>query len=280
MIEKYYFHQSDQTDLNIYRCGIQECKPGYTWGPGIRDHFIVHYILDGTGMFSNGKIQKKLFPGDGFVVFPDCLVTYSADPENPWTYSWVGFHGLKAETFLNKAGIYRESPFFTYNADNRLRDCLSDMISEARRNTVSELMLLGHLYIFLSILIQNNHKTLQNTSRYMNQEKYVKKVIEFISKNYSEKISISEIARSIGLDRSYLYIIFKKTMKMSPQEYLINYRIERAVSLLRNPDLTIGDVARSVGYEDRLQFSKIFKKVKGISPNQFRKMQNSEPQKN
>jgi len=270
MTEKYYFHQSDQTDLNVYRCGMEECRPGYTWGPGIRDHFIVHYILDGTGTFSDGKIQRKLYPGDGFVVFPDCLVTYSADTENPWTYSWVGFQGLKAESFLNRAGIYRESPFFTYNADNRLKKCLYSMISEARRDASSELMLLGHLYIFLSLLIQNSQEKSQNATKNMNQEKYVKKVIEFITRNYSEKISIAEIARNIGLDRSYLYVIFKKAMKMSPQEFLIKYRIERAVNLLNNPELTIGDVARSVGYEDSLQFSKIFRKTKGVSPNRFR----------
>ncbi|HEY8422506.1 MAG TPA: AraC family transcriptional regulator [Thermoclostridium sp.] len=277
MLEKYYFHQSDQTDLNVYRCGIEECRPGYAWGPGIRDHFIVHYVLNGTGTFSDGKIQRNLYPGDGFVVFPNCLVTYTADSGNPWTYSWVGFQGLKAEHFLNKAGIYRESPFFTYKTDNKLKDCLSGMISEARLNTSSELMLLGYLYIFLSLLIQNNQKTSPDLTKFVNQEKYVKKVIDFISKNYSGKISISEIAFNIGLDRSYLYVIFKKIMKMSPQEFLINYRIERAVNLLHNSNLTIGDISRSVGYEDPLQFSKIFKKVKGMSPNQFRqKLINSE----
>lgn len=274
MLEKYYFNQSDQTDLNVYRCGIQECKSGYVWGPGIRDHFIVHYILSGTGIFSDGKTKKKLFQGDGFVVFPNCLVTYAADSENPWAYSWVGFQGLKAESFLNKAGIYRESPFFTYKTDNKLKDCLGNMISEARLNTSSELMLLGHLYIFLSLLIKNNQKTSSYETKFLNQEKYVKRVIEFISKNYSGKISISEIASIIGLDRSYLYVIFKKIMKISPQEFLINYRIERAIDLMQNPDLTIGDISRSVGYEDPLQFSKIFKKVKGISPNQFRQKLN------
>lgn len=270
MLEKYYFHRSDQTDLNVYRCGIQDCKPGYSWGPGIRDHFIVHYILSGTGTFSDGRITKTLHPGDGFVIFPNCLVTYAADSEDPWTYSWVGFQGLKAESFLYKAGICRESPFFTYTADNRLRDCLENMISDARSNSSSELMILGHLYIFLSLLIQNSQKTSSYVSRPMNQEKYVKRVVEFISKNYSENISITEIASVIGIDRSYLYVIFKKFMQMSPQEYLINYRIERAVDLMQNFSLTIGDISRSVGYEDPLQFSKIFKKIKGMSPTQFR----------
>lgn len=270
MLEKYYFNQSDQTDLNVYRCGIEECKPGYVWGPGLRDHFIVHYILNGTGSFCDGKITRNLSQGDGFVVFPNRLVTYAADYKNPWTYSWVGFQGLKAESFLNKAGIYNESPFFTYKTDNKLKDCLGNMISDARLNTSSELMLLGHLYIFVALLIQNRQNNSSHTYRTLNQEKYVKKVIEFISKNYSGKISISDIASGIGLDRSYLYVIFKKLMNMSPQNFLINFRIDRAVDLMRNSELTIGDIARSVGYEDPLQFSKIFKKIKGVSPSQFR----------
>lgn len=270
MTEKFYFHQSDQTDLNVYRCGIQECKPGYTWGPGIRDLFIVHYVLTGEGTFSDGKNSKKLYAGDGFVVFPDCLVTYSADMKNPWTYSWVGFQGIKAEAFLNRAGIYREMPFFTYNSDHKLKDCLVAMISDARLNPASELTILGHLYIFLSLLIKNGRKNSTGAAGNMSREKYVQKIIEFISKNYAERISISEIARNIGIDRSYMYVIFKKIMKMSPQEFLINYRIERAANLLRNSDLTIGDIARSVGYEDSFQFSKIFRKIKGVSPTRFR----------
>ncbi|HZK25999.1 MAG TPA: AraC family transcriptional regulator [Thermoclostridium sp.] len=270
MLEKYYFDQSDQTDLNVYRCGVEKCKPDYSWGPGLRDHFIVHYILNGCGTFYDGKTTRKLVQGDGFVIFPNRLVTYTASSSDPWTYSWVGFQGLKAESFLNKANIDIELPFFTYKEDDKLKDCLSNMISVARLNTSSELMLLGHLYIFLSLLIQNNQEVPQHISKSFEQEKYVKKVIEFISKNYSGKISISDIASYIGLDRSYLYVIFKRLLNMSPQSFLISYRMDKAVDLMQNPELTIGDISRSVGYEDPFQFSKSFKKIKGASPSEFR----------
>lgn len=270
MLEKYYFDQSDQTDLNVYRCGIEKCKPEYSWGPGLRDHFIVHYILNGCGTFYDGKTTRKLDQGDGFVIFPNRLVTYTASSSDPWTYSWVGFQGLKAESFLNKANIDIELPFFTYKKDDKLKDCLSNMISVARLNTSSELMLLGHLYIFLSLLIQNNQEASRHISKSFEQEKYVKKVIEFISKNYSGKISISDIASYIGLDRSYLYVIFKRLLNMSPQSFLISYRMDKAVDLMQNPELTIGDISRSVGYEDPFQFSKSFKKIKGASPSEFR----------
>lgn len=269
MLEKYYFHRSDQTDLNVYRCGIEECKPLYTWGPGIRDHYIVHYILEGTGSFSDGTGFWKLGKGNGFVIFPGKLVTYTADSDEPWTYSWVGFHGLKAESLLKKAGISTESPVFSC-PDGKLVSCLNNMISDARLDTPAELMLLGHLYIFLSLLIQNNSGNPSQSSRSESHEKHVRKVIEFISKNYSGRISIGEIAANMNLDRSYLYSIFIKHMNMSPQDFLIRYRMDRAAEMMQNSGLSIGDIARSVGYEDPLQFSKMFKKTMGSSPRRFR----------
>ncbi len=271
MLEKYYFNQSDHTDLNVYRCGIEECRPGYTWGPGIRDHFIVHFIIKGSGTFFNGKTTYSLKKGDGFVIFPGSLVTYSADKYSPWTYSWVGFHGLKAESLLTKSGLSKASPSFTYSSDDKLENCLNSMLSDARLNTPSELMLLGHLYIFLSLLIQNSRNITPQASKFGSQEKYVRRAIEFISKNYSGKVSIRDIASNMAINRSYLYLVFMKHMNISPQDFLIRYRLERALELMRNPALSIGDIARSVGYDDTLRFSKIFKKEKGLSPSHFRK---------
>ena len=105
------------------------------------------------------------------------------------------------------------------------------------------------------------------------KEEHVKKALEYITMNYSRKISITEIARNVGLDRSYLYSLFSEYVNASPQEYLISFRMEKASDLMHAPTLAIGDIARSVGYEDPLMFSKAFKKIKGLSPREYRKMQ-------
>lgn len=102
------------------------------------------------------------------------------------------------------------------------------------------------------------------------QDVYVRKALELIRTNYSRPINVKMIAASLGLSRSYLTFLFKERLKIGPQAYLIQFRIERACDFLRNPLLSIGDVARSVGYQDPLAFSKIFKKVKGVSPSQYR----------
>lgn len=215
--------------------------------------------------------SHRLCAGDGFVIFPDQLVTYTADKDNPWTYSWVGFHGLKAESYLRKAGFSKERPIFRYDSDEKLSDCLNSMISCARISIPSELMLLGYLYIFLSLLIDNGRRENTQHPGSDNNDKYIRRAIEFISKNYSNEISIQDLASRLGIDRSFLYTVFIKHLNMSPQDFLIRFRIDRAVELMENTSLSIGDISRSVGYDDPLHFSKIFKKKKGISPSLFRK---------
>ncbi|WP_235338446.1 helix-turn-helix transcriptional regulator [Paenibacillus wulumuqiensis] len=93
---------------------------------------------------------------------------------------------------------------------------------------------------------------------------------DFIEMNFSQKITVEDIAHFIGLNRSYLCSLFTKTTKGSIQDYLIRYRMEMAAKMLVNTDLTIGNIARSVGYADPLLFSKIFKRIKGMSPKAYR----------
>ncbi|KAF6617935.1 helix-turn-helix transcriptional regulator, partial [Paenibacillus sp. EKM208P] len=84
-------------------------------------------------------------------------------------------------------------------------------------------------------------------------------------------ITVSDIAKYISIDRSYLHRLFKQQLNKSPQEFLLHLRIEKSCSLLRNTSLKIGDIARSVGYKDVLLFSKMFKTVNKVTPSEYRK---------
>jgi AraC-like DNA-binding protein len=86
------------------------------------------------------------------------------------------------------------------------------------------------------------------------------------------RLTIEEIADYVGLDRNYLGSIFKKHLNTTMQEFLIDFRMKKACGLLKNEDITIADVVRSVGYQDQLQFSKVFKSRKTLSLLNYRNM--------
>ena len=273
MLEKIYFDKPNNTDLNMYRCGMEDCSPGHSWGPAVRDHYIIHYVLDGKGIFQAGEKVYSLGKGDGFLISPSNIIFYKADLEYPWSYCWVGFHGLKAEAYLKQAGLTSENPVFRHEKDDIIKEYFDKMLSARDLARNREIYMLGYLHLFLSQLIENAPADKPADGSKQRKELYVKKAVEFIQMNYARKISIAEVSRSIGLDRSYLYSIFEEHLNISPQEFLTAFRMNKACELMQNISLSIGDVSRSVGYEDQLVFSKAFKKVKGLPPREYRRRQ-------
>lgn len=264
-------HRLNHTDLNMYQCGTQKCEPGHYYGPAVRDHYLIHFIFNGKGRFCIGDRTYHLERNQGFLICPDTVTYYQADMNEPWLYSWVGFHGIKAGVYLKNAGFTMENPIFTCENDNFIESCFSQMIAAKSLQRGREIRLLGLLYLFLSQLMERNGKESFSDHPENRKENYIKKTIEYISMNYSRRISISEIAQYIGLDRSYLGSIFREQLDTSLQDFLMNYRVDKACELMKNESLSIGDISRSVGYEDPLLFSKIFKKLKQKPPREFRK---------
>jgi AraC-like DNA-binding protein len=277
MKDIHFLKEPFSTDLTLYHCGIERCQPRHYFGPAVRDHYLLHYILAGSGFFAVNSQRYYLKKGQGFLIYPEIVTYYEADGEDPWHYVWVGFNGLKAETHLDAAGFSPENPILTKRVGNKLDDYLLTLVQTAEEhndkgdNYGKTLHLQGLLYLLISEMIENRAPNRGPLTNGDIQDVYIRKALEFIKNNYSRHINVQMIAESLSLSRSYLAVLFKERLKIGPRDYLLHFRVERACDLLRNPLLSIGDVARSVGYDDPLAFSKMFKKVKGLSPSQFRK---------
>lgn len=254
------------TDLMMYQCGYEACESSHAFGPAVRDHFLIHYILRGKGSFHRNNKIYTLEKGQGFLICPDVITFYEADANDPWTYAWVGFHGLKAAGYLEAAGLTQDTPILVPKNADYIIHCFEEMLKTQELKIGRELRLLGILYTLLSELIETNTYTLSQSTRRDRKEDYIQAAIQYIEMNYSRKITVKELAHHINLDRSYLCYLFKELLSKSPQQFLIDYRINRAMELMHNPLLTLGDIARSVGYSDVLSFSKAFSKVKGMAP--------------
>jgi len=255
-------------DSIVYQCGMEKCKPSYSYGPAVRDHYLIHFILEGRGKFYvNGKsylIEKN----QGFLICPNIITYYEADYDNPWVYTWVGFNGIKAEEYLKLANLSFDNPVFHVKETEFIKQCLYNMRQAINLKFGRELRMQGLLLLFLSQLIEESDKEVVVKEDF--KKVYIKKTLQFIEMNYNRKITIEEMADNIGINKNYFSNLFKEFTKMTPQQCLIRFRINKACELLENESLTISDVSRSVGYNDPLGFSKIFKKEKNISPKKYR----------
>lgn len=98
----------------------------------------------------------------------------------------------------------------------------------------------------------------------------VKKVKELISKNYYNEINVEAISKLFFISVPYLSKIFKSETGENLNEYITNFRIEEAKKLLKNDNNSIPQIAQSVGFPDHVYFYKVFKKITGVTPGEFR----------
>ena len=102
-------------------------------------------------------------------------------------------------------------------------------------------------------------------------QNYIKQAKKIIHTQYGNPLKISEIAKKLNLNRSYLYKIFKEETDYSLKDYLIQIRMKKSADLLTSTTFHISEIANAVGFPDALAFSKAFKKYYGISPKQYQK---------
>ena len=258
-------------DIKLYYCGTGDCESNFSWGPGIKDHYKLHYIHSGHGIFKSGDTTYHLSKGEGFLICPNTIVSYKPDKDSPFNYSWVAFHGVNAETYLNRANLNESNPVFKCNQEDHISKCFQAIFDSTKCEKSMDLKSLSAFYDLLSILIEevNVNNPYKNSNK--RQEFYIKQAIEFIYTNYSRKINIVEIAAYVGISRKYLCQLFSNILNVSPQNYLINFRLQKACDLLTSSSLSINEISNSIGYLDQFLFSKVFKKLKGLPPREYRK---------
>ncbi|WP_258881468.1 AraC family transcriptional regulator [Paenibacillus sp. sptzw28] len=258
----------DDPDLYLQYWGKEDCVPGHAVGPGVRDLYKVHFIHKGRGILRIGERTYSLSPGQAFLIYPHVVTYYEADGEHPWTYSWIAFYGTEVAAALSRTRLSPENPVFPM--DLKAMPGTYDQLTEALdRKGNRDFRFKAIMYDFLCALVEAVPASENGRLSPKKPDMYVHQCMEYFHAHYSENISVRQLAASLGLDRKYLSAIFKEALSVPPQQYLLNYRMEKASELLAKGCYTVGEVARSVGYQDALLFSRMFKKVKGISPKHF-----------
>lgn len=254
--------------IAIYNSGMQQCPPGYTWGPGLRDHFLIHHVISGKGTYTVNGVVHQICAGDTFIIFPSTMVSYSADNEEPWEYCWVGFQGAQAKLLISQTPFTKSHPVAHFEKVESIQKLVTAIYQAVGDSNANELRAIGQLYLLLALLIESAGAPPipDNPS-----QEYVENAIRFIAHNFSQTVDTSDIADSVGISRSHLYRVFMKHLQIPPNEYLTRFRISQACELLKHSNLPISAIAASVGYDDQLYFSRVFKKTTGSPPSLYSK---------
>ncbi len=268
------FENDQAGSLYVNCCGCSRTESLHSFGPASKPHYLIHYVLDGRGVFRFHDKEYRLEAGYGFLIQPNELAFYQADEKEPWSYLWVGFGGSRAGTYLESMGLSARHPIFSCPRDQELYDIVRDMMEHNTFGIADDLRRNGQLGVFLSILAESAGVVAGDEEDKGNQ--YVKKAVSFIQSNYCNPIKVTDVANYVCINRSYLYTLFQSYLGMSPQKFLTTFRITKARELLDSTSYPIESIALSCGYRDALVFTKAFRAMKGISPSQYRRQSHRE----
>ncbi len=228
---------------------------------GRKDFHILYAESGSFRVFFEGKYQN-LHPGQYVLYYPGQRQEYHFSAKAPFVDCWVHFHGTSAYSILSdcslESGIYAApNPTETERQFHRLARALhpTSGATETKKNNLL-------LSVLCSLSAESNHADTPES---------VQKAVHYLHANYASSIEIAELAKVNNLSPSRFQHVFKTHMGTSPHQYLLSLRIEHAKELLSTDNLSVAAISTMVGFEDAFYFSRIFKKITGVSPSVFRK---------
>ena len=194
MKQSYKQSYTDNVELSIFNCGHEYCQPGHTWGPGVRDHYLIHLVVAGKGVYQVNGALHTLQEGDLFLAKPNQLITYAADETDPWEYYWVGFNGACANKLVQQTPFSDVHPVHHCKDPQTVREALYNIYLSRGPEPQCEALMTGYLYIFMAHLMKEAREAMPNVGSSSSQ--YVLAAIKYIQFNYSHDISIDDIAKA------------------------------------------------------------------------------------
>ena len=230
-------------DLNPLFFGYEICKKGYKYGPAIRKYTLIHYVVEGKGTFQKYGKKYTVNAGQAFLILPEEITTYVADEQEPWHYQWIAFDGALSKKFEELP------PVFSFPS------WVMSEILEQEDQPLREYHIASVLFRMYALLFDGKNA----------RNHYVRRVRDHIRALYMQPLRVERIAEELNLDRRYLSRLFKQKTGQTIQEYLISVRMEEAKQCLSN-GFSVEESAHLCGYDDASNFSKMFKRYYGISP--------------
>lgn len=277
-----YFHTPTRKEMDssvyITWAGHRICTPQHVVGPRILDNYKIILVTKGRGIFRQFDKEYDIEPGDIFILFPGVKHFYCADPNDPWEIMWVLFNGKLCEDIFSSINLTPGSSVIKGAVSHTIVKTMENIVNEMEKvskevgNDVERFTLkaTGYLYMLFSELIRLTRTANEKTAEYVKQDS-IKKALKFIELNYYHDIDVDMLCKYVNFSRSHFSRSFKSKVGVTIPEYINQIRIRHAKLLLKNSDLNVNEIAKSVGFDDQFYFSRIFSKIEGVPPAQYRK---------
>lgn len=272
-----------QWGITVCSVGYQQVAPNEEYPPRIHKHeylfdivsgrivneYQLLYIVEGKGTLktaSAGSFDIKA--GDVFLLFPGEWHTYFPDPDSGWKEYWIGFSGVNIDSRIESGFFSKNSPLYKIGYNETVVNLYHEAISVAKKQEMYFQQLLAGIvnYMLGIVFTIDCNRKLKNSSF----PQIVEKARRYMQENIDKKIDIPAIAQHLNISYSTFRHTFKQYVGISPAQYYLNLKIQRAKDMLKSTKASIKEISYSLDFETPEYFTKLFRNKTGMTPSQFR----------
>ena len=260
--------------LKINNCGyyrVHTTPVIETPHPEGRNDYQLLYIASGKGYFYfKGSENATVVTKGNMVLFrpkePQVYYYYAVDKTEVY---WVHFTGWKVEEYLDRYELPKEENVFFTGVSPDYPWIYNQIIRELQlqRENYEDMirLFLRHIFLTINRYIKEGKQTKNDT---IND---IERAVHYFNENYSKPISIEQYASEHLMSVNWFIHNFKNVMKIPPMQYIVSLRIAAAKGYLENSNKNITEIANTVGYDNALYFSRLFRKYTGVTPTEYKK---------
>lgn len=265
----------EEEPFQLLDCGIERREnERYDYDNRKRDEFggyLFQYTMDGCGYFESGGNVTRLEPGMAFLVpCPDQSRYYLRQEEGEtWEFFFLHFKGMAAKGLYDEFNR-RTGPVMKLSGNAAAIPCFFEEFEAMRSGKQYQRYEAGEwLYHFLVTLLRDVETPHTGDSRCVNE------ALSWIQRNYATQENLSDMCSELGVTLPHMTRQFHKEQGITPEQYLMNLRLQQAVNLLVNTTFGVSEISNRCGFSCGNYFAKVFRKRFHMTPTGYREIYGS-----
>ena len=255
--------------IHLQETGTLQAKFPHSSQRNGLDSYLFFIVLSGSGELHYNGYTYRLKQND--CVFIDCKQPYAhITSEDLWQLKWVHFNGQSMSEIYNKYISRGGEPAFTIEQPEQCVDLMNEIFTIASSDDyIRDMKINEKLSSLLTVIMSKSwHPNNKKNARKRGELSLVK---AWLDTHYTEKVNLDELAKQFFIDKFYLTKIFKEQYGITINTYISQKKITAAKQLLRFSDKTIEQISAEIGICDNNYFTRLFKKIEGVTPGEYRK---------
>ncbi len=266
---------------SITGAALQHRNGHYFFGKHLHTSMEIYLIRSGSCSMDIGDTTIHCSEGDFLMIFPNVLHSFYITGDKECTFYHIHFFTNFFTRILPRedspvnlihALMFACSSWHRQKADEDLRELVASAVSLWQSGSSRDSEINARLLCMLLHILNTYNTDNKASSQPVYQEKYVSFALNYIEKNYMNKILLEDIAKELHISSRYLGRLFSKYMNISPANYINIYRINKAIEIMESTTMTLTEIAGRIGLKDSQHFSRLFAHIIGMTPSNYRKM--------